>query len=46
LTSKIYSCEYIFCEEKTDVIAYHLEGLHVPPVVCVPQFEEHCFKER
>ena len=40
LSSKNYSCECIFCEEKQKVglFVYHLEGLRVP------QFENHCSK--
>jgi len=33
---------YSFCVEEQKDLAYHLDGLRVPPVVCVPQFGNHC----
>jgi len=31
-----------FCVEEQKGLTYHLEGLHVPLVVRVPQFGNHC----
>jgi len=33
-----------FCVEDQKDLAYHLEGLRVPVVVCVPQFGNHCHR--
>jgi len=34
---------FLCCEkQKVGLFVYHLEGLHIPLLVCVPQFENHC----
>jgi len=33
---------YSFCLEEQKGLAYHFEGLRVPLMVRVPQFENHC----
>jgi len=35
---------FSFCVEEQKGLAYHLEGLRVPLVVCVPQFGNHCHR--